>query len=90
MRKKRNSQNETYYAKGEHSVICDFSGFKVKSSNVKRTWDGFVVAKPFWESRQPQDYVRGVVDKIATPPETTRSEGTDVFLTTNEVTTGDL
>lgn len=90
MRKKKNSENKTYYAKGEHNVLCDYSGFKVKSGDVRRTWDGFVVATRFWEPRQPQDFVRGQVDKISTPAETTRSEGNDVFLTTNEVSTEDL
>jgi hypothetical protein len=78
------------FKSGDWVVLDDYSGFKVHASKCKRTWDGFVVQTKFWESRQPQDYVRGVKDKIATPPKFTRPEGEDVFLTSNEVTADDL
>lgn len=79
----------TYYKHGDWNVICDRSGFKCKRSECKRTWDGLVVKNEFWESRQPQDFVRGRVDKIAVPPREARSESTDEFITT-EVTPEDL
>jgi len=78
------------YKKGQWNVLCDYSGFEIASGDAKRTWDGFVVHKRFWENRQPQDFVRGVKDNIATPPHMTRPDPEDDFLTANEVTIDDL
>jgi hypothetical protein len=79
----------SYYKKGDWNVICDFSNFKCKRSECRKTWDGFLVRKDFWEPRQPQDFVRGRVDKIAVPPSESRSEGSDTF-TTDRVLPEDL
>lgn len=81
---------DSYYKKGDHNIICDYSGFKIKRSEAKMTWDGYLVKKEFWEPRQPQDFVRGRRDKISVPPGQTRGESTDDFLTSNEVTVDDL
>ena len=56
MRKRNN------YIHGAHNVICDRSGFKVKSTEVRKEWNNSVVRKEDFESRHPQDYVRGVRD----------------------------
>ena len=45
-------------------MICDRSGFVIRRSDAKKTWDGLWVHKDFWEERQPQDFVRGVKEKI--------------------------
>jgi hypothetical protein len=50
------------YVHGAHNVICDRSGFKVKSTDVKREWNHSVVRREDFEKRHPQDYVRGVRD----------------------------
>ena len=50
------------YVHGAHNVICDRSGFKVKSTEVKREWNHSVVRREDFEKRHPQDYVRGVRD----------------------------
>jgi hypothetical protein len=71
----------SYYKIGDHNIICDYSGFKIKRSDARRTWDGYLVDKRFWEPRQPQDFVRGRVDKIAVPPNESRSESPDTFIT---------
>lgn len=78
------------YKPGDWYIICDYSGFKIRRSEARRTWDGYLVRKDFWEPRQPQDFVRGRRDKISVPPGETRGESTDNFLEVNEVTIDDL
>jgi hypothetical protein len=82
--------SNTYYDKGSWNIICDYSGHKIKRSNARYTWNGYLVRKDLWEPRQPQDFVRGRRDNMSAPPGETRGEGTDVFLTANEVTVDDL
>jgi hypothetical protein len=76
------------YKAGDNYVICDYSGFKIRASDARITWDGLLVHKKFWEPRQPQDFVRGVRDDSR--PSKVRSEGEDVFLDTNDVQASDL
>ena len=76
------------YIPGDHNVICDWSGFKLKRSEVKMTWDGLMVRDKDWEPRHPQDFVRGKRDKQRVP--LARTEADDTFLSTNEVTVDDL
>lgn len=78
------------YKAGDYYIVCDYSGFKIKRSEARMTWDGYLVRKDFWEQRQPQDFVRGRRDKISIPPGQSRGESTDDFLTANEVQAGDL
>jgi hypothetical protein len=56
-----------YYASGKFNVLCDYCGFKYKNTEVRHTWDGFYACRKCWEPRQPQDYVRGVVDDQSVP-----------------------
>jgi len=79
---------KTYYKKGDYNVICDRSGYKVKATECRRTWDGLFVRKIDWEPRHPQDFVRGKKDNQRVPY--ARTENTDSFLSTNEVTSDDL
>lgn len=76
---------------GDFRVICDYSGFKCWASETAMTWDGYRVHRRFIgqeASRHPQDLVRGVPDdpSVKNP----RPEGTDVFLTPNQVTPSSL
>lgn len=48
--------------KNGHWVICDRSGFAIRESDSRKTWDGLVVAKEYWEPRHPQDFVRARAD----------------------------
>lgn len=75
-------------AGGDYNIICDYSGFKIKKSQARMTWDGYLVKKEFWEPRQPQDFVRGRKDNQSVP--VARPEQTDKFLTDNEVSREDL
>ena len=78
------------FKSGDHYILCDYSGFKIRRSEARRTWDGYLVRKDFWEERHPQDFVRGRRDKMSVTPGETRGESTNVFLTDNEVQPGDL
>jgi hypothetical protein len=67
----------TYYIPGDWNAICDRCGFEYKASELKKTWDGFMVCHKDWETRQPQDFVHGVKDKQNVP--WTKDEGPDTF-----------
>lgn len=84
--KKRGRAN--YLAKGQNNVICDRTGFKYKSGDVREEWNGLIVGKDQWEARQPQDFVTSVPDNQS--PAVSRPGGADRFLTTNEVKPSDL
>jgi|DEB0MinimDraft_3_1074331.scaffolds.fasta_scaffold00492_8 hypothetical protein len=60
-------RNRNEYIHGAHNVICDRSGFKVKSTEVRKEWNHSVVRKEDFEHRHPQDYVRGVRDIQSVP-----------------------
>ena len=76
------------YVEGDHFKICDRSGFKIRSSDSRREWNGSIVHKHFFEPRHPQDLVKGKPDKqnVINP----RPESADHFLGANEVTSDDL
>jgi len=67
-----------YYNEGSWNVICDECGFKFKSHELRKRWDGFMVDKACWEPRHPQDFVKGVVDEQSVPWE--RSENTELSI----------
>jgi len=56
-----------YYRPGEWNVFCQRCGRKRKSDDVAKQWDGAFVCKEHLDERQPQDFVRGVVDHQAVP-----------------------
>ncbi|WP_144880230.1 hypothetical protein [Gluconacetobacter diazotrophicus] len=55
-----------YYNPGDHYVLDDMSGFKVRRSRTRTIPGGqtgqAVVDRRRWEPQQPQDFVRGVAD----------------------------
>lgn len=69
------------YDKGKWLSICDECGKKVKSSELKKRWDGLMVCPKDWEPRQPQDFIRAKVDIQATP--WNRPESSDTFIPIN-------
>lgn len=77
-----------YLKLGEWNVLCDVCGFKYKSSQIKKRWDGLYVCEKDYEARHPQDFIRGVRDDQSV--DFTRPEATDNFVTDNEVTVDDL
>lgn len=55
------------YIAGDYWMICDRCGFKRRRSQMQKTWDGLWVCPEDFETRHPQDYVKGVVDKQSVP-----------------------
>lgn len=74
-----------HFRPGDWLVVCARSGFTCYASEtVLEEKTGLRVKREFADKRNPQDFVRGVVDDqrvpFANPP------GDPVFLGTNEVT----
>ena len=91
MRRRRSTRNGgSYYRKGDNNILSDRSGFKIKASDSRKEWNGLVVHKDEWEERHPQDFVRGVKEKITA--EVVRPEpATDYeIMSANEVKAEDL
>ncbi len=80
--------NGNDYRSGDHYVICDVCGFKLHASATQKRWDGLRVCRADYESRHPQDYVRGRRDRQRVPDP--RPEQPDVFLNENDVTADSL
>ena len=56
------------YAKlGDWNAICDSCGFKFKASKLRRRWDGMMVCPTDFETRHPQDLLRGRRDSQSVP-----------------------
>lgn len=66
-----------YYSKGDWLALCDSCGRVVKASELRKRWDGMMVDDRCFETRHPQDFVRGIAD-VQTPP-FSRPEPSEVF-----------
>lgn len=75
---------DNHYVPGDNYVICDVCGFKCRASETRKRWDGLRVCKADYESRHPQDGVRGRRDRQRV--ENARPEAPDQFLTENQIT----
>lgn len=76
------------YIPGDFWRICDRCGRRYRQSKMLKTWDGLWVCKSDWESRHPQEFVIGKIDKQSVPEP--RPEQEDYFLSDNEVKAEDL
>ena len=56
-----------YYVSGEWNLCCDVCSKKIKASESRKRWDGFIVCSDDYETRHPQDFVRARQDKISIP-----------------------
>lgn len=74
--------------KRDYLVICDRSGFKAWRSECQEEWDGKIVLKRFWRPKNPLDYAPPVI--TPEPLDNPRPEGTDYFVSVNEVKASDL
>jgi len=63
---------------GGHWVVCDVCGMSIRANKAKRTWEGLVVCPTDYETRHPQEFVRGIADTIAAQGEV-RTEPSEVF-----------
>ena len=68
----------TYFLSGSHNFICDVCGFKFKSTEKKRRWDGLVVCPDDYEVDHPQKYIR--VQPDGQPVQDPRPEPEDTFI----------
>ena len=58
---------KNYYVSGSWNVTCDVCSKKIKASEAKKRWDGFIVCPDDYEERHPQDFVKARIDKITVP-----------------------
>lgn len=80
--------SDAVYRPGDHNVVCDRTGFKLKRSQCRKEWNNLVVRKESWEPRHPQDFLRVRPDRQDVADPRTRQD--PVFLATNEVKAEDL
>lgn len=71
-------RNSGTYRPGDFWRIDDRTGFAVRASRTVKEWNGQIVAREDFETRHPQDFVRGRADKQAVPDP--RPEPPDQFL----------
>jgi hypothetical protein len=80
---------EDKFIAGGFYRYCDRCGFERRNYDTKKEWTGLIVcADECYETRHPQDNVRGVKDQQKVP--NPRPEPADYFLTDNEVTRDSL
>lgn len=61
---------------GDYNSVSDYSGQKYKRSDMKLTWDNFLVGKEEWDPKQPQLTIRPRTDRSAITMQT-RTQGED-------------
>lgn len=71
--------NSNYYKHGEWNAYCDVCGFKFKSGQMRKRWDGMMVCDKDWEQDHPQKYLKVREDKQSVP--WVRVEGTSLYVT---------
>lgn len=49
--------SQNYYKPGTWSAICDVCGFKFKSDQLVKRWDGMMVCHIDFETRHPADFL---------------------------------
>jgi hypothetical protein len=59
-------------------AICDRCGFQFPADQLIKDWQGLMVCHDDYETRHPQDFVKGVPDN--TTPPWTRPEPANVFV----------
>jgi len=72
------------YKSGDWWLLCDVCSKKIKASESKKRWDGFIVCAEDFEHRHPQDFVRARADKISVPY--TRPQPIDTFTSIGYIT----
>lgn len=67
-----------YYVPGNWNSICDRCGFKFKSSELRKDWQGLMVCDKDFERRHPQDFIK--VKPETALPEWTRPKVPETFM----------
>lgn len=52
---------------GRWKAVCDRCGFRFHSDALRMEWTGLMVCGGCWETRNPQDFVKVVPEKIVPP-----------------------
>lgn len=66
------------YRAGDHWLLSDRSGKKIRASESVREWNGSIVHRSEHEPRHPQEYVRSTLDRQTVA--TSRPRGVDTFI----------
>jgi hypothetical protein len=69
------------FKSGDWNFTCDVCGKKLKASEGRKRWDGFMVCSQDWEPRQSLDFVKAGPDKIGLP--WSRPQPPDSFVSLN-------
>lgn len=56
-----------FWKRGQWKAICDVCGQAYHSNQLTERWDGLMCCPQDWNPRQPQDFVRGVIDRQYVP-----------------------
>lgn len=64
------------YIKNNHWCVCSVCGFEYRRSEMRTTWDGKDVCVKDFETRHPQELLRGRKDNMTPIGITTGSEDT--------------
>jgi hypothetical protein len=78
----------TIFKPGDFNIIDERTGRKIKRSEARKEWTNRIVSKESFEYRHPQDFLRSFPDHQAV--EDARTEATDGYLATNQVTETDF
>lgn len=68
------------YKAGQWNALCDVCGFKFKSSELKKRWDGLMVCHDDFEQDHPQKFLRVQEDRQSVPWARPRNEN-DILVT---------
>lgn len=68
----------TKYVSGQWNAICDRCGFKFKSGELKKDWQGLMVCENDFETRHPQSLIKITTEKAF--PEWSRPRPIDEFI----------
>ena len=58
---------KSYFKDGEWNCTCPICGREVKSSKMRKRWDGQMVCEDDLDPRHPQDFIRGREDNTSVP-----------------------
>lgn len=58
---------KTYFKAGSWNAVCDACGFRFKSHQLKKRWDGLMVCSKDYELDHPQKYLRVHPDNQTVP-----------------------
>jgi len=78
------------YIPGDPWMICDICGFKYRRSVMRKNYKGQVVCPEDFESRHPQELVKGIVSKMQVS--NARPEPPEIYAPEypNQITDNDL